>query len=229
MSEAEPVRSVLFSLDIAEAKLTVVANEVEHTEVRLGKWTAPLYICTKAVGCEHEAECPHAKPHKERSACRYAWINGLGLRYNSNGRLSIEDPDTVPFVLPIMVGGTYLDASTPAAISYWYRTHHDQNSLPYSYKSRTGRWCTRCVAIADSRKFIPMKKARLTSRVGEVICPSVIASCVGRCNHAIPHTKSKFCKDLFPNSEVNLHCRSVNTKRIKRGLLFETAIHACQI
>jgi len=178
MSEGEPVRSVLFSLDLAEVEVRVVASmldriQVEGTEIRLGKWRAPLYICATAMGCEHEPTCPHAKPHKEKRSCRTQWGNILGLRHNSMGEhlvLDLNQDTQIEPVDPLLIEDAIeLYGSADPSVLFWHRTHYasqvDQEYLK-RYRSKTGRWCNNCVAIPESRKFIPMAKARLSAPTG---------------------------------------------------------------
>lgn len=219
MNEGANVRSVLFSLDMEEMEVKVVASmldqiEVKETEVRLGTWTQPLYICSKVTVCSFGTECQHGRPHKEKISCRSQWTQILGIRPNA-----------------VFTEWDHVTRTIVDVTNVWRQTHYENNSSGmFEYRSRTGRWCSNCVAIPGSRKFIPMAKANLKENQGKVICPSAIPSCVGRCSHATPHAKSKFCKDLFPNEEAKLQCRAVNSqKHGSRGLLFDAPKLACQI
>ena len=207
MKESEATRSLLFSIGLEDSVDVVDEPQRSEAEGRLGKWTEPLYICSKATGCQYLDTCRHAKPHRELHACGQQWMRYLGLRMRRE-----EDP-----VIP---GIWWIRAE------YYGSFFIDDNS----YRQPTGRWCANCVAIPDSRRFVPLAKPRLSENNKNVICPSAIDSCIGRCHHATPHTKSRFCKDLFPNGEARLHCRPMKSAKhgSSRGLLFDTPTLACQ-
>ena len=72
-----------------------------------------------------------------------------------------------------------------------------------------------CIADLSTCQYPDPEKhrpKRLKRKEVDVVCPAAIERCVGKCAHATPHKKNKFCKDMVVNGEMRLHCQPAGRK-----------------
>lgn len=209
-------------LELLSEKVSDGENPNEH---RAGRWTEPKYICAKIENCRHKEHCRHSKPHKQTHHCHLAWVARGGVAQDSQP----QPPMTVrtAFYHDLDVALNMLRSQGQLS------THiplHDITLDTYAWDvsaayERFAWRCSHCLAIPDSRRFIPLKRPKLQHDQREVVCPASVTSCIGRCPHAEPHTHNKFCKDLFHTNEIRLHCRPLSARR---QLLFDGYNLSCQ-